>query len=88
MSKSLGASQGLPSAASAETATRDRERFSGPGRTPGAARYVPPSVCERCIPVIRFVEDGYDRTITEAAHEPGCPNHPTQHSQTLKESTW
>lgn len=53
------------------------------------AVYVRPSLCERCVPVISMVEDGTFLTITEAAHETGCPHHPTQRPQPLKESpTW
>lgn len=40
-----------------------------------ADELVSPSQCDRCVPVIRMVEDGVHVTITEAAHELSCPNH-------------
>lgn len=52
------------------------------------AAYVWPSACERCVPVVRLVSEAYFLTISEAAHERGCPNHPTKRIQSLsKEST-
>lgn len=53
------------------------------------AAYVWPSDCDRCIPVVRLVSEAYFLTISEAAHERGCPNHPSNYTRSLsKESAW
>jgi hypothetical protein len=63
---------------SAQSASKRRE-------APRGSSVVPPTVCELCVPIVRIVEDSYFLTISEASHEAGCPNHPSNHTQLSKE---
>jgi hypothetical protein len=37
---------------------------------------IAPSACQRCVPIVHLIEDGYMVSITETTHEPDCRNHP------------
>lgn len=81
--ESLAMSRTAPSVISAVKACERRRQAAA------VAAYVWPSDCDRCVPVVRLVSEAYFLTISEAAHERGCPNHPSKHIHSLsKESAW
>lgn len=50
---------------------------------PVAGARIPPGSCWLCVPIVRVVEDGYFRTISEARHEADCAQN--QNTQLSKE---